>query len=93
MNKLKLSESAMIDLLGGNSKVARMCRVNPSAVIYWRKHGIPHGHLLFLAARLEKASNGLVSRKDLFPNNFWLIWPEMLEKRNSFGLQEEELEE
>ena len=85
MDKLKLTENAMIDLLGGNSKVARMCRVNPSAVIYWRKHGIPHGHLLFLAARLEKASNGLVSRKDLFPSSWMLVWPELLPKPNLFG--------
>jgi DNA-binding transcriptional regulator YdaS (Cro superfamily) len=87
MNKLKLTEPAMIDLLGGNSKVARMCKVRPQAVIYWKEHGIPHGHLLFLAARIEKESHGLVTRKDLFPNNFWLIWPELLEKHNAFGLQ------
>jgi len=43
MNKLKLTESAMIDLLGGNSKVARMCKVNPTAVIYWKKMASQEG--------------------------------------------------
>lgn len=84
MSKLKLTEPAMIDLLGGNSKVARMCKVAPTAVIYWKKHGIPHGHLLFLAARLEKASNGLVTRQDLFPSTWMLVWPELMPKSNTF---------
>ena len=89
MEKLKITESTMIDLLGGTNKVARMCQVASTAVTQWRKNGIPHGKLLLLAARIEKESHGLVTRKDLFPNNFWLIWPEMLEKHNSFGLQNE----
>jgi len=89
MNKLKLSESAMIDLLGGNSKVARMCKVRPQAVIYWKQHGIPHGHLLFLAARLEKASHGLVTRQDLFPSSWMLVWPELLPKTNAFCQQDD----
>lgn len=88
MNKLKLTESAMIDCLGGTAKVAKMCKCDNATVSTWRVRGIPHGKLLFLAARIEKESHGLVTRKDLFPNNFWLIWPEMLEKHNAFGLQE-----
>ena len=89
MEKLKITESAIIDLMGGTNKVAKMCKVASSNVSLWRKEGIPRQHLLFLAARIEKESHGLVTRKDLFPNNFWLIWPEMLEKPNSFGLQSE----
>ena len=93
MEKLKITESAIIDLMGGTNKVAKMCKVASSNVSLWRKEGIPRQHLLFLAARIEKESHGLVTRKDLFPNNFWLIWPEMLEKTNSFGLQHEVDEE
>ena len=88
MSKLKLTESAMIDLLGGNSKVARMCKVRPQAVIYWKQHGIPHGHLLFLAARLEKASHGLVTRQDLFPSSWMLVWPELVPKNNALIYRE-----
>jgi len=90
MEKLKISESALIDLMGGTNKVARLCKVASSNVSVWRKNGIPREHLLFLAARIEKELHGLVTRKDLFPNNFWLIWPELLEKSNAFGLQQEE---
>ena len=89
MDKLKITESAMIDVLGGTAKVARMCKCDNATVSTWRKRGIPHGPLLLLAARIEKESHGLVSRKDLFPNNFWLIWPELLENPNPFGLQKE----
>mgnify|MGYP003345418365 CR=1 FL=1 len=77
MSKLQLTDSHLVDLLGGTSKVARMCNVAPAAVAQWKIRGIPHGHLLFLAARLEKESHGLVSRKELFPYNYDLIWPEL----------------
>jgi hypothetical protein len=88
--KLKLTDSAIIDLLGGTAKVARMCKVDPAAVSNWRIRGIPSDKYMFLGARIEKESHSLVTRKDLFPNNFWLIWPELLEKPNAFGLQQEE---
>ena len=90
---LKLTEHALLQLLGGTNKVAKMCNVEPAAVSQWRKNGIPREQLLFLGARIEKESHGLVTRKDLFPNNFWLIWPELLEKPNAFGLQEVDFEE
>jgi DNA-binding transcriptional regulator YdaS (Cro superfamily) len=93
MEKLKLTDSALIDLLGGTAKVAKMCKYDQATVSTWRKRGIARGSLLLLAARIEKESHGLVTRKDLFPNNFWLIWPEMLEKNNAFGLQDVDVEE
>jgi len=88
-NKLKLTDSAIIDLLGGTAKVARMCKIDPAAVSNWRIRGIPADKYMLLGARIEKESHGLVSRKDLFPNSFWLIWPELLENLNPFGLQKE----
>jgi hypothetical protein len=86
---LKLTESAMIDLLGGTAKVSRMCKCDPATISTWRIRGIPHGQLLFLAARIEKKSHGLVTRQDLFPNNWYLVWPELLPKNNAFGEQHE----
>ena len=83
---IKLTEHALLQLLGGTVKVAKMCDVEPAAVSQWRKNGIPREQLLFLGARIEKESHGLVTRQDLFPNNFWLIWPELL-KNNAFGEQ------
>jgi len=92
MENLKLSDSAIIDLLGGTNKVAKMCKVASNAVTQWRKNGIPAERFMFLAARIEQESHGLVSRKDLFPKNYFLIWPELL-KSNAFGLQPEVDEE
>ena len=86
--KLKLTDSAIIDLLGGTAKVARMCKVDPAAVSNWRVRGIPADKFMFLGARIVEASHGLVTRQDLFPNNYFLIWPELL-KNNAFGLQPE----
>ena len=90
--QLKLTDSAIIDILGGTNKVAKMCKVASTAVTQWRKNGIPAERFMFLAARIEKESHGLVSRKDLFPNNYFLIWPELLQN-NSFGLQSDLEEE
>lgn len=83
--KLKLTDSAIIDLLGGTGKVAKMCEVAPAAVSAWRIRGIPSDKYMMLGARIEKESNGLVSRKDLFPTNYFLLWPELLPKNNAFG--------
>jgi DNA-binding transcriptional regulator YdaS (Cro superfamily) len=90
--QLKLTDSAIIDILGGTNKVAKMCKVASTAVTQWRKNGIPAERFMFLAARIEKESHGLVSRKDLFPNNYFLIWPELLQN-NIFGLQSDLEEE
>jgi DNA-binding transcriptional regulator YdaS (Cro superfamily) len=82
--KLKLTDSAIIDLLGGTAKVARMCKVDNAAVSNWRVRGIPADRFMFLGARIEQESNGLVTRQDMFPNNYFLIWPELLPKNNAF---------
>jgi DNA-binding transcriptional regulator YdaS (Cro superfamily) len=82
--KLKLTDTAIIDLLGGTSKVAKMCRVDPAAVSNWRIRGIPADKYMFLGARIETESHGLVTRQDLFPKNYFLIWPELLPKSNAF---------
>jgi DNA-binding transcriptional regulator YdaS (Cro superfamily) len=86
--QLKLTDSAIIDLLGGTAKVARMCKIDNAAVSNWRIRGIPADKYMFLGARIEEVSHGLVTRQDLFPTNFWLIWPELL-KNNTFGKQHE----
>jgi DNA-binding transcriptional regulator YdaS (Cro superfamily) len=86
--KLKLTDSAIIDLLGGTAKVARMCKIDNAAVSNWRVRGIPANKYMLLGARIEKESHGLVTRQDLFPTSFWLIWPELL-KNNTFGKQHE----
>lgn len=75
--KLKLTDSAIIDLLGGTTKVAKLADVTPNAVSMWRKNNIPADKFLFLAATLERDSHGLITRKDIFPNSWHIIWPEL----------------
>ena len=87
--KLKLTDTAIIDLLGGTAKVARMCKIDPAAVSNWRIRGIPADKYMLLGARIETESHGLVTRQNLFPNNYFLIWPELLPKNNAFGEQHE----
>ena len=80
----KLTDSQMIDLLGGTSTVARKFKIAPSAVAQWRTNGIPIGKVMMLAAELEKASHGLLNRQDMFPKVALLVWPELVPKNNSF---------
>jgi DNA-binding transcriptional regulator YdaS (Cro superfamily) len=73
----KISSTAMIKLLGGCTRVSKMVNVSVPAVSMWQNGDIPYDKLVILAATLEKESHGLVSRKNLFPNNYKLIWPEL----------------
>jgi hypothetical protein len=73
----KISSTAMIRLLGGCTRVSKMVNVSVPAVSMWQNGDIPYDKLVILAATLEKESHGLVTRKNLFPNNYKLIWPEL----------------
>ena len=73
----KISSTAMIRLLGGPTRVSKMVNVSVPAVSMWQNGDIPYDKLVILAATLEKESHGLVTRKNLFPNNYKLIWPEL----------------
>jgi hypothetical protein len=73
----KITSTAMIRLLGGCTRVSKMVNVSVPAVSMWQNGDIPYDKLVILAATLEKESHGLVTRKNLFPNNYKLIWPEL----------------
>ena len=73
----KLSATAMIKLLGGPTRISKMVGTSVAAVSMWQNGDIPYDKLVILAATLEKESHGLVTRKNLFPNNYKLIWPEL----------------
>jgi DNA-binding transcriptional regulator YdaS (Cro superfamily) len=76
-----LSDKQLIALLGGTSRVAKLCSVSPTAVSLWVHRGIPALQLMYLGATLEKESCGLVTRKDLFPDTWQLVWPELVENK------------
>ena len=73
-----MKDSTLIDLLGGPAKVAKLCDVTVQATSQWKaRNQVPFGQLIFLAASIEKESHGLVTRKQLFPKTWKLIWPEL----------------
>lgn len=63
-----------INECGGPGKLA--CKIGASAnqVINWRVRGVP---ILFCPA-IERATDGAVTRRDLRPDDWWLIWPELV---------------
>jgi len=73
-----MTNAELIDLLGKPAKVAKLCGVSVQAVCQWRnKDAIPMGPLTLMAATIEKESQNAVTRKTLFPDNWWIIWPEL----------------
>jgi len=74
---MKLNDEQIILLLGGVTKVAKMCEVSLPAVSQWKSNGIPYDKLVFLGAELEKQSHGLMTRKAMFPKTWKFIWPEL----------------
>jgi hypothetical protein len=65
-----------IEDLGGTNAVARHVRLRPPSVSGWKESGrIPDGPLIRLAVRAEKL--GVATRKQLFPDDFNEIWPEL----------------
>jgi len=74
---------AAIDAAGGPSKVARELGVTVQAVCFWRdgKRSMPPEWY----ATLERMGGGVVTRKDLRPDDWHLIWPELAEPKTEQG--------
>ena len=67
----------IIDRLGGPTEVARLMGIRPPSVYQWRHDGIPDAKLIRLAPICEQ--RGIATRRELFPHDFHLIWPELAE--------------
>lgn len=74
---MPINPTAIIKLLGGPTRIAKLVGVSVPAVSMWQNGEIPQDKLVILAATLEKESHGLITRKSLFPHNHKLIWPEL----------------
>ena len=72
-----MNATAIIKLLGGPTRIAKLVGVSVPAVSMWQNGEIPQDKLVMLAALLEKESHGVFTRKSLFPNTYKLIWPEL----------------
>lgn len=66
-----------IQLLGSATALAKALDVTTQAVCFWRdgKRKIPAEQ----CAAIERVTNGAVSRREMRPDDWHLIWPELAE--------------
>lgn len=66
---------------GAQSRMAADLAISTAQVWQWKegRRPVPHEY----GAAIEKATGGKVTRKDLFPNSWMRIWPELAGKKNS----------
>lgn len=65
-----------IDCLGGVSRLASVVGIGQSAVSNWRARGTKPEAAHCVA--IEKATSNQVTRRDLRPDDWHLIWPELV---------------
>ncbi len=58
---------------GGLAKLAAAISQTPQTVANWRARGVPVVH----CAAIEQATAGKVTRRDLRPDDWQRIWPEL----------------
>lgn len=69
----------LIEKLGGTFAVAELAGVKPPSVSEWKSNNrIPDDKLLRLAPIAHE--RGIVTRQELFPNDWQAIWPELVAK-------------
>lgn len=65
-------------LVGGRARLAARLSVKPSAVGNWKVRGVPIEH----CPAIERLTAGQVTRRDLRPDDWARIWPELAEQDN-----------
>ena len=60
-------------LLGGRGALGEKLGVSPAAIGNWKLRGVPIEHCY----PIEKATCGLITRRDLRPDDWQEIWPEL----------------
>jgi DNA-binding transcriptional regulator YdaS (Cro superfamily) len=67
------------DAVGGQAALARSVDVPPAFVYQWinKKRPVPVGRCM----AIEKATSGKVTRSELRPDDWHLIWPELKRKK------------
>ena len=64
---------AVAHAVGGRSALAKRLGVTAAAIGNWKMRGIP----VQQCVAIERATGGLVTRKDLRPDDWADIWPEL----------------
>lgn len=74
---MQLDHLKIIEVLGGPAAVAKRLCIKVPSVYGWvsSEAGIPDARLIELGADIEAA--GLYTRKQIRPNDWQLIWPEL----------------
>lgn len=67
-------EIAIEELGGVVAASKRLGAKNYQVIQQWVKNGVPLEH----CAAIEIAAAGKVTRRDLRPGDWWLIWPELV---------------
>ena len=65
-------------LLGGRPELARRLKVTPAAVGNWKTREVPIQH----CPAIERMTEGRVSRQQLRPDDWQVIWPELAERQS-----------
>lgn len=78
MQAKKLPIEQACDLVGSQRKLSALLGVKPAAVNQWclGRRPVPVHH----CKAIDGATNGQVTCKDLRPDDWHLIWPELAEK-------------
>jgi len=75
MKKLQKPIESAIHHAGGVTRLAFAIGVTQSAISNWKARGTMPNAVYCTA--IERATNGLVTRRDLRPQDWYLIWPEL----------------
>lgn len=74
--KNNTSVEKAIKIVGGGAKLARLVGVKAPTVSQWLKYTRPVPPIRCIA--IESATGGIVSRRDLRPDDWHKIWPELV---------------
>lgn len=74
---MSMTDTEIIELLGGVTAVARMLDIKPPSVHAWLQEGIPEARLRELAGQIEIKSGGRFSRRERWPEKYAFYWPEL----------------
>lgn len=72
-----MDDIALIEALGGTAAVAALAGVKPPSVSGWKETGrIPDDKRIRLAPIVHQ--RGLMTRWEMFPDDWWQLWPELV---------------
>lgn len=68
-----------LSIVGTQAKLATALRESQQTISNWRKNGIPESKRVAIAPKLERVTEGRVTRQAVCPDDWRDIWPELAE--------------